>query len=235
VDPNTLVLAVAWFGAFLFSSCLHEAAHGFAALKLGDPTAYHSGQVTLDPLPHLRREPVGMVLVPVISFFAAGWMFGWASCPYDPHWANREPRKAAWMSAAGPASNLLLVILAALGIRIGLAAGSFTPPDHIELSRIAVASTEGLAEALAMLLSVFFALNLILFCFNLLPLPPLDGSGLLPLILRPETARRVQNFLHQPGVGLFGLFVAWQVFGSLFSPIFIRALNILYFGVTSYS
>jgi Zn-dependent protease len=84
-----------YYVVFLFSTLLHEAAHAWAAMRGGDPTAYHSGQVTLDPLPHVRREPIGMVGLPILSVIISGWPFGFASAPYDPHWAARYPKRAA--------------------------------------------------------------------------------------------------------------------------------------------
>lgn len=95
-----ITFGLIWYIAFLFSTTCHEAAHVFAALKLGDPTAYHEGQVSLNPIPHVRREPLGTVLVPLLSFFAGGWMLGWASAPYDPYWAERYP-KPLFVSAPG--------------------------------------------------------------------------------------------------------------------------------------
>lgn len=81
---DQIVLGFTWFVVFLFSTTLHEAGHAFAAYRLGDSTAYEGGQVTLNPWPHIRREPVGMILVPLITFATRGWMIGWASAPYDP-------------------------------------------------------------------------------------------------------------------------------------------------------
>ena len=78
-----LALGLGWYVVFVFSVTCHEAAHAFAAMKLGDKTAYHGGQVTLDPTPHVRRSPFGMVVVPILSFLLGGWMIGWASAPYD--------------------------------------------------------------------------------------------------------------------------------------------------------
>src|SRR5690242_21552184 len=89
-----------WYGAFLFSTICHEAAHAWSALRLGDDTAARGGQVSLNPWPHVRREPVGMVIVPLLSWFAAGWMIGWASAPYDRTWARQFPRRAALMAVA---------------------------------------------------------------------------------------------------------------------------------------
>src|SRR5437588_6666691 len=103
-DPHltldTLALGLTWFLVFLFSTTLHEAGHALAAYRLGDPTAYHGGQVSLSPLPHIRREPVGMLIVPLVSFALSrgSWMMGWASAPYDPDWAHHHPRRAAIMA-----------------------------------------------------------------------------------------------------------------------------------------
>src|SRR5215510_996176 len=113
LSPEFLVHGLIWYAVFLFSTTCHEASHALVAKLGGDPTAFHGGQVTLDPAPHIRREPFGMVLVPVISYLLGGWMIGWASAPYDPYWAYNHPDSSAKMSAAGPASNLVLAFLAA--------------------------------------------------------------------------------------------------------------------------
>ena len=76
-----IALGFGWYVVFVFSTVLHEAAHAFASWRLGDSTAYQGGQVSVNPVPHIRREPVGMVVVPIISFVFTGWMFGWASAP----------------------------------------------------------------------------------------------------------------------------------------------------------
>jgi Zn-dependent protease len=232
VNPDTLVLGLTWFVVFLFSTTLHEAAHALAAYWLGDRTAYEGGQVTLNPLPHIQREPVGMILVPLISFAANGWMMGWASAPYDPTWAHRYPKRAALMAAAGPAANLLLVIVAGLLIRLGMLAGIFDAPDTVRFfSGLTAAAQPGWAEGAVVPLSVLFSLNLVLFAFNLLPLPPLDGSAILPAFMGDSLARRYQEILHQPMFSLIGLLAAWRIFPYLTDPLQIAALNLLYPGL----
>lgn len=226
MESPDLLLGAVWFVVFLLSTTVHEAAHALVAWKLGDPTAYEGGQMTLDPIPHIRREPFGMVVVPLVSFALYGWMMGWASAPYDPLWASRFPRRSAWMAAAGPAANLLLATLAALGIRVGLAAGWFAPPESVTFTHVVAAA--GRLDVVATVLSVMFSLNLLLMAFNLLPLPPLDGSGMLPLVLPTEAARVTIETLRQPMVSLIGILVAWQVFGYLFSPLFGLGLRLLY-------
>ena len=79
-----LVDSLVFYVVFLYSTTLHEASHAWAALRGGDPTAYHGGQVTLDPRPHIRREPIGMVVLPLISVLVSGWPLGFASAPFDP-------------------------------------------------------------------------------------------------------------------------------------------------------
>src|SRR6187402_2305383 len=103
-DSQMIVDGLMWYFAFLFSTVCHEAGHAWVALRGGDKTAYHGGQVSLDPLPHIQREPFGMILMPWLSFIINGgqFMMGWASAPYDPYWAQQYPKRAAWMSIAGP-------------------------------------------------------------------------------------------------------------------------------------
>jgi Zn-dependent protease len=229
VSADLFVLGLTWFVVFLFSTTLHEAGHAFAAYKLGDPTAYEGGQVSLNPIPHIQREPLGMVLVPLITFAAQHWMMGWASAPYDPVWAHRYPRRAAIMALAGPAGNLILAVASGVALRLGFNAGLYRFPAQLDYHHLADAVVPtSLAAAAIAPLSILFSLNLLLFTFNLLPLPPLDGSAVLPAFMSSETSARYNSFLHQPMISLLGLLVAWQVFPHLFNPILITALRLLY-------
>jgi len=231
----SLFNGAAWYLAFLFSTTLHEASHALAALKLGDDTAQRGGQVTLDPIPHIRREPLGMVIVPILSYIMGGWMIGWASAPYDPEWARRNPRRAAWMALAGPAANLLICLAAAILIRLGIHFGWFDVPDRINATHIVSAvHREGLWELAAVLLSVFFYLNLLLFAFNLIPLPPLDGSSMPLLFLSDSAAAQYTALMRTPGVSMVGLILAWQLFGPLARVLFNGAIQCLYPGVYNF-
>lgn len=225
--------AVVYYVVFLFSTTLHEAAHAWAAARGGDLTAYHGGQVSLNPVPHIRREPVGMVLLPLLTVFITGWPFGYASAPYIIDWARRHPTRAAWMALAGPAANLLLVIIAGLLLRAGAAAGIVLAPQTVRFGEIAETMAGGLWPGALHFVGVLFSLNLLLGAFNLLPFPPLDGSGALPLLLSPSATRRYQDFIWgTPFLGFLGIFVAWQLFDTLFHPIFFTALGFLYPGVS---
>jgi hypothetical protein len=118
---DQLANGLVYYVVFLFSTTVHEAAHALAAKIGGDLTAYHGGQVSLDPRPHVEREPIGMVVLPILSTLLTGWPLGFASAPYDPAWALRYPRRAGWMAVAGPASNLLISLLAVAAIHAGVA------------------------------------------------------------------------------------------------------------------
>ncbi len=231
MNADMLLLGLVWYVVFLFSTTCHEAAHALVAKLGGDLTAAQGGQVSLDPIPHIRREPFGMVVFPIMSFAMGGWMMGWASAPYNPQWAMQYPRRAAWMSLAGPAANLTLVILAGIGIRIGIFTGALQAPQSIGFTHLVVAAEPGALEAVATLLSVGFSLNLLLGVFNLLPLPPMDGFGAVGLLLPESGARAFQNFgMRIRSYSMLGLLLAWWIFNPIFSPIFSLALSALYLG-----
>jgi Zn-dependent protease len=225
--------ALLYFVVFLLSTTLHEAAHAWAALRGGDPTAYKGGQVSLDPMPHIRREPFGMVILPLGSALLTGFPFGYASAPFDPEWARRHPERAAWMALAGPAANIALVIIAALLLRIGALSEVFYAPERVNFGSLAASQAGEVWEMAAALLSVVFSMNLLLAAFNLLPFPPLDGSAALPLLLSRRVSARYQEFMwSSPMIGLLGILIAWQLFDHVFDPIFLAAVNLVYPGVT---
>jgi Zn-dependent protease len=132
------------------------------------------------------------------------------------------------MSLAGPASNLALALAAGIAIRVGLEAGVFYPPDSVSFTQVTASVAGGLWDGVSTLLSILFTLNLLLFIFNLIPVPPLDGSGAIALLLDADTARRLQQFMSQPMFSMLGILVAWFLIGPLFSPIHLFALNLLY-------
>src|SRR6476469_7188475 len=139
MSPEQIKDGLLWFLAFLFSTTIHEAAHAWAALRGGDRTAYEGGQVSMSPIPHIKREPIGMLLVPLVTAFTQGWALGWARTPFDPRWAERYPKRAAWMAAAGPLGNFTLAALAFVALRIGLATGAFLPwGDNPPFSQLVV-------------------------------------------------------------------------------------------------
>lgn len=153
----TIIFSIA---ALIMSVVIHEVAHGAVAGLLGDPTSRLAGRLTLNPLKHL--DPVGSVLVPAImALLPGGLIFGWAKpVPYNPYNLKAGQWGPALVAAAGPASNLVLALFFGLFLRFGLPAGLVGP-----------------AAAEFIVLIVF--VNLVLMLFNLIPVPPLDGSKIL--------------------------------------------------------
>jgi Zn-dependent protease len=228
---DTIALGLLWYVVFLLSTVCHEAAHSLVAKLGGDLTAFHGGQVTLNPIPHIRREPFGMVLFPLITYAMGGWMMGWASAPYDPAWSHAYPRRAAKMALAGPAANFLLAILAAIAVHIGIAIGLFTAPEYARFTQIVDPASPGVAEGLAKFLSLLFSLNVLLGAFNLIPFPPLDGFNAVCILMTESAARRfVELGASIRRYSIIGLIVSWRIFGSIYGPIFAFAFKALYPG-----
>src|SRR3954453_1792757 len=219
MDEQTLATGFLWFLAFLFSTTVHEAMHALAAFRGGDPTAYHGGQVSLSPIPHIRREPIGMLVVPLLTALTQGWAIGWASPPYDPRWAARYPKRSALMAAAGPAGNLLIAIVALVLIKVGLSTGLFVAPDRVSFEHLVAAAGQG-RTFLGEILSIFLTLNVLLCAFNLIPLPPLDGASVIGLFIPESLAFRLRELSHTPMFQMLGLLVAWRIFPAIVGPLF---------------
>jgi Zn-dependent protease len=231
MDTATLLTGLLWFAAFLFSTTVHEAMHALAAYRGGDATAYLGGQVSLSPLPHIRREPIGMLVVPLVTAFTLGWAVGWASTPYDPQWAARHPRRAASMAAAGPAGNLLIALVAFGALRLGLAVSVFVAPHRVNFHHLVdAANGSALIMGVGELLTVLLVLNILLFVFNMLPVPPLDGASAITGVLPPRAAQLVRAVNAHPAVSMLGLMMAWQLFPQFARPLFAVLLRLVHPG-----
>lgn len=230
MNPDFIALGLLWYVVFLLSTTCHEAAHALVAKWGGDSTAFQGGQVTLNPIPHIRRELVGMVIVPIVSYAAYGFPMGWASAPYDPNWCRHNPRQAAKMALAGPAANFILVILAAIAMKVGVHSGVLAEPDGFGLTSVVDAVTAGgLADGMAKFLSIVFSLNILLGTFNLIPVPPLDGFNVVPLFLSEGQGQRYLEWADSVRrYSLVGLMVAWLLYYKMFWPIFTVAVQTLY-------
>ncbi len=183
----------------IFSVMIHEISHGYVAERLGDQTAKLAGRLTLNPLKHI--DPIGSIILPVVLFLSgANFILGWAKpVPYNPYNLKKDMKYGPLKVAlAGPASNLLVLIV--LGVFARLGAG-YLDPTFI-----------GLMGFIAML-------NISLAFFNLIPIPPLDGSKILTLILPRRYALILENF------SFYGIFI---VFGLLlFFPRFFSYISYL--------
>ncbi len=174
----------------LFSVVIHEVSHGFVAEKLGDPTARLAGRLTLNPIKHL--ELFGSFLLPSMLYFFSGgsFVFGWAKpVPYNPYNLKNPAKSAGLIAMAGPVSNLSIAFI--FGILYRVIAS--TPNIHWPVSFLT-------------LLSVIVLINVLLAIFNLVPLPPLDGSKVLFSVL-PKRAQSIQIFLERYGLVFLLLFV----------------------------
>jgi Zn-dependent protease len=208
LTPAFFLYGFIWYVVFLFSTTCHEAAHAWVARRGGDETAAKGGQVSLNPIPHIQREPFGMVLVPLLSYVVTGSMIGWASAPFDPQWERNNPRRAGWMALAGPAANFTLMLLAVIGLRVGLSTGWVGPgPDT------------GVRSLAFITLIIFFSLNLLLGTFNLLPVPPLDGSTGIAVFMSEEQGRNYLGWLRGNSYASLGLLVALLFFRQFYQYI----------------
>lgn len=209
-----------WYLVFLFSTTLHEALHSYVAHRGGDSTAYAAGTATLNPMPHIQRSPFGMVGIPIITFILSkgNYLIGWASAPFNPYWAARHPKRSFLMSLAGPLSHLPLIAISFAAMYFGLRYGYFAPMD-LRTGMFPVSQgTSSLSWALAMLVNVMFRLNTILLIFNILPLPPLDGSEVWYLFAKRETDRLRLRY-QANSYSFAGLLLAWWLFPKIYAPV----------------
>ncbi len=174
----------------IFSVVVHEVAHGYAAYMQGDNTARFQGRLTLNPIKHL--EWFGSFILPSISYFLGGFIIGWAKpVPYNPYNLRDQRWGEAMVAFAGPLSNICIALFFGLMIRFGIAA-DFGP---------------GFLQISAMIVFI----NLILATFNLIPIPPLDGSKILFSIL-PYRFQHIRGFMEQNGIFMliFFIFFLWR-------------------------
>jgi len=182
----------------LLSVVIHEVSHGFVAYFLGDTTAKLAGRLTLNPIKHL--DPIGSIIIPLLTYNAGGFIFGWAKpVPYNPYNLKAGRFGPAYVAAAGPAANLVIAAFFSILIRIGLP----LPVAFLELTTYIV------------------LINLILAVFNLFPIPPLDGSKILFAFL-PYRYRAIENFLnrYQLVLIIIFLFFLWRLIFPVITTLF---------------
>jgi len=215
-----IVLVLFQVVVLILAFSVHESAHAYVAMRLGDPTAYMMGRVTLNPMKHL--ELWGSVVMPLISLYTFGGMIGWAKpCPVTLRNFKNIKRDDIRTSMAGPASNLAMATISLLllillkhvvhGGAVSIEAAMATA-QHVPLDLSAVP-----LFPVAMLLYYGILINLLLFVFNLIPVPPLDGSHVLRNFL-PYRAEQVYN-----QVGMYGLLVLFlfggRLIGAFYNPL----------------
>lgn len=166
-------------GLFFFAFTIHEFAHGWVALKLGDTTAKYSGRLTLNPLKHI--DPLGTIIIPILLYISKSpFIFGWAKPVPINFMKLHSPKKdIIWVGLAGPMANIIIAVLIGIIFRLGL---------QLNSNLISILQTLGIV-------------NLVLAVFNLIPIPPLDGSRVLMGLLPYNLARSYMQL--EP----FGMFI----------------------------
>jgi Zn-dependent protease len=220
-----------WFVVFLFSLSFHEAAHAWTSERFGDSTGRYQGRITLNPIAHI--DPIGTLLLPLMGFMSGGIaMFGWAK-PVETNpllWRDKVKANIT-VSAAGPISNFILASIAFIALKAMLAGGVVRPrfageggPFDVVLPTL---SQGGFMEPLALLLSILLVLNVTLGVFNLIPIPPLDGSHVLESLLPYDMAQAYAQLRPWGFILLLGLL--WLgVFDTIIGPVYLLVGRLLF-------
>lgn len=223
IDIGNFIL---YMVALIFSLSLHEAAHAWMSNRFGDDLARSQGRITLNPVSHV--DPIGTLLFPAISFFTGAPLLGWARpTPVNPlRWTNRRVANI-WVSAAGVIGNAIIAIIAGITLRVlvelGLIGGYLGDLRPLF-------TDSGVGEGAIKLLEVFFRMNVVLAVFNLIPIPPLDGSKILGSLL-PERFESAIAAIEQYGMILLFVAVFTGVFGVIFRIVMPLAYSLFFFGL----
>lgn len=211
LTPEALALGLTQFVVLLFSLSVHESAHAWTALRQGDATAQSLGRISLNPLVHI--DPVGTILMPLLMIFTGVPLLGWAKpTPVNPRFFKDMRRGQIVVSGAGPVSNMLLALL--FTALLFVAVRVLPAPLH--------------QQPLAQLLSLGIQLNVALAIFNLVPLPPLDGSHVLEWALPGGMGHRYMAQVAPYGGMILLALVMTGALSTVLSPVLNLVLGLLY-------
>jgi Zn-dependent protease len=209
------ITSVFIIAALILSIILHEVAHGFMANRLGDPTARLAGRLTLNPIPHI--DLFGSIILPGLLFIThAGMLFGWAKpVPYNPYNLRNRKWGEALVAAAGPGTNLLIALLFGIGLRV-MAPADVTP--------------------FVVIVGYIVYVNIQLAFFNLIPIPPLDGSKVLAAFLPLRAQMRFEELAHRmQQFGLIAAFLFIFIFTNFLWVPFSALINLVFSLITGVS
>ena len=198
----------------VFAITLHEAAHGYVAKHFGDTTAYMLGRVSLNPLRHI--DPIGTVLIPLITLLLGGILFGWAKpVPVNFNYLRNPKKDMLWVALAGPGANLAM----ALGWAVVMKFANMMPDSALSLP-------------MALMGMAGVNVNIVLMVLNLLPLPPLDG-GRIAVSLLPNRLAYRYSLLEPYGMVLLVVLLFSGVLGAIIGPLInvTKSLVLLLFGI----
>ena len=201
-----------WSVPALFAITLHEVGHGWVAMMLGDSTAKDMGRLSINPLKHI--DPVGAVLVPLIMFLASGFIFGWAK-PVPINWnqLDNKKRDIALVALAGPFANFIMIIFWALIAKFFI---------------VAAEQGHAIANILTLMAWAGIVINSLLMILNLFPLPPLDGSRVVFLLL-PESIASQYAKIEPYGLIILVLLLVSGILFRIIEPLFFYLQQVMYF------
>ena len=209
--PDIAYTIAVWAIPILFAITLHEAAHGWVANKLGDPTAKNLGRITLNPIKHI--DPVGTIVVPLFLATVSPFVLGWAKpVPFEPRYFKSPLLDMALVAVAGPASNFFMACIWAMFIQL-----AFLSLEQSQLlSFLAEMGEKGII------------INIVLMVLNLLPIPPLDGGRVVAGILPPKLAIPYMQ-LERFGMIIILLLLVSGILGKVMWPVVVHFVNIIGF------
>ena len=221
---------ILWFVVFLFSLSFHEAAHAWTSERFGDDTGRLQGRISLNPMAHI--DPIGTILFPLLGFMRIGgfFFFGWAK-PVETNplrWRNKDLANIS-VSAAGPISNMILAFIAFIILKMMLATGNYEYAGLLRGPFDLVTPVPGTPEwmlPVGTLVSSLLLTNVSLALFNLIPIPPLDGSHVLYTLL-PDSMKDTYSHLSRYGFLLLIALSALGVFGSIIRPVMGFVISLL--------
>jgi Zn-dependent protease len=228
LEAHKIVDFAIQLAVILFAISFHESAHAWTALKFGDTTARDLGRISLNPLRHI--DPVGSILVPILLYIFSGLIFGAAKpTPVDLR-RTRNPRMANLaVSAAGPVSNILLATIGILLLKI---IGATDKPAIVNLY-YALSENRfagGTLAPLAYILFIFVMVNVSLAIFNMLPIPPLDGSGVAVSLFGPPAAR-LYALIAPFGFFILILLIGTPILRTIFRPFQLAVYRLVFGGL----
>lgn len=209
MDPGNFIQAAAIYALpIIFAITFHEAAHGYVAKYFGDMTAYMQGRVSLNPIHHI--DPIGTIVIPLVSLALGGFLFGWAKPVPVNFGALRNPKKdMLWVALAGPMSNLVMALAWACLLKVA----TWMPGNYF-------------ASPLAIMANMGVKINIVLMMLNLLPIPPLDGGRVMVSLLPTRQAYQLAK-IEPYGIIILVVLLFTGILGSIIGPLINIAIDLV--------